>query len=418
MGLDFQWISQLTPPSVYLWIPSGIPKPEDSQKRVVDWHEILGDDAYVIGIRLWVDTRDENGVAQTKTVQVWSDQAFTGNTLTIISQGENKLEFSWPVFKGKLGRLVPTDSNRWRVFKWEWIAEPEPFDVSKWDSNWKDALEGAKTGYVTGVVIEADTHGNSKSFILEAEYEGTVSLLTAVGGNTLNHSGRLTRTYSLVITIPIRARQLRLHSSDDVVGRLYDVSWIVHASEPNFLTNFDVNYEDAGYLGAKFLQGCIIDADTGGQTKHLDVEFEDGLIETFFINHSKRQGRAYSFRDAHPGTKIRLLPRDGTPGWLYGVRWVWEPHPESAANWQTQYTSLGMKGYGHIRDGYVPLESFSDVFHVVRTDNDAYAIVIPSTNGAYRRVYVVYKAIKSKRWEFQTTSLLPVDAPILYTTTL
>jgi len=417
MGIDFSWSTNVGPPTVYLWIPSAVPKPEDSQKRVVDWHEIIGDDAYVMGIRIWVDTRDEAGVAQTKTVQVWCDQAFTGNTLTIISAGEQKLEFSWPVFKGKLGRLVPTDSNRWRVWKWEWIAEPEPFDVSKWDTNWKDAIEGAKVGYLTGVVIEADTHGVEKSFILESELEGVVSLHTAVGGNVLNHDGRLTRTYSLVITNAIRARQVRFHSADGVIGRMYDVSWIAHASEPNYLTNFDVNYEDAGYLGAKFMQGIVIDADTGGATKQLDVEFEDGQVETFFINHTKRMGRAYSFRFPVPANKIRLLPRDGSPGWLYGVRWVWEPHPESAANWQTQFTSLGMKGYGHIRDGYVPLESFSEVYHCVRTDNDAYAIAIPSTNGEYRRVYVVYRAIKSKRWEFQTTSLLPVDTPILYTAT-
>ena len=129
-------------------------------------------------------------------------------------------------------------------------------------------------------------------------------------------------------------------------------------------------------------------------------------------------GRAYSFRFPVPATKFRALPRDANPGWLYGIRWVFEPHPESAANWQTQFTSMGMKGYGHIRDGYVPLESFSEVYHVVRTDNDAYSIAIPSTNGEYRRVYVVYKPIKSKRWEFQTTSLLPVDAPVLYTATL
>lgn len=417
MGIDFQWTTQFTPPIVYLWIPSASPKPEDSQRRVVDWHEILGDDAYVIGIRLWVDTRDDNQIAQTKTVQVWADQAFTGNTLTILSNGEQKLEFSWPQFKGKLGRLVPTDSARWRVTKWEWIAEPEPFDVSKWDTNWKDAVSGAKVGYVTGVVVEADTHNVLKNVILESELEGVVSIHAAVGGNTLTHNGRLTKTFSF--SIPFRARQLRLSSTDAVIGRLYDVSWIAQPTEPNKLTNFDANFEDSGYLGAKFMQGCVIDADTEGQTKILDIEFEDGTVETFSINHAKRMGRAYSFRFPVPATKFRALPRDANPGWLYGVRWVWEPHPESASNWETQFTTLGLKGYGHVRDAYIALEgSVTEVFVVVTTDADKYAIAIPPVGAQYRKVYVVFKAIKSKRWKWQVTSLLPADAPVLYTTTL
>lgn len=118
-------------PRLHGWELAFIQKPEDQQQRLIDWQPFskagLAGDSYVYGLRLWCDTF---GVA--KTVQVWSDQVNTGIVLTVNSNGEKPLEFSWTEFLGHLGRLVPTDSVPWRVTAWEWFTIPAPPALKKW----------------------------------------------------------------------------------------------------------------------------------------------------------------------------------------------------------------------------------------------------------------------------------------------
>lgn len=525
LSVDFAWLNSGASARLFMWMPSAAPKPEDSQQRCVEWHEFIAgaDDAFVMGIRIWCDTRDLDGTVQVKSVQVWADQVNTGNVLTIASVGgEQKLEFSWPYFKAKLGRLLPTDTNRWRVLKWEWIAEPEPFLITAWDTNWKSAGDGLRTAYVTGVVVEADTIGVAKTLVFESEFEGLVTTQVPLNGvSTMTATGRTTKHFAFT---PFRAIQLRMHSYDAVLGRLYNIQWVVHLVEPEFLSNWDSLYEwfaeerlikgvridadtlnvaksinveldgvvyttlsathdgrraihydmpldpgtneyprarmarlyptdispaflykigwiadqepprlanwdakweDGGYFGAHYLQGFVLDADTGGTDKSVVVEYypEDQasaitIAQTFAVNHSGRGGKAYSLDEPVVAHKFRLRPLDTNQNWLYGVKWVFEPHPEKVKHWETQAYAHGLPGYQHRREAYIAYESNTEVFWTQVIDGQGYTIQLPNTNGEYRKVHVPCLPIKGKLFKDIFDTDPPADGVITFVASL
>lgn len=420
VGVDFSWVQQAGAADtvIYLWQPSATPKPTLEQLRWQDWHPFKTEtaDSYVKGIVIHCAV-DGGGIKQ---LQIWADGAYTGNTLTFtVPAGvEQKVELSWPYFKGRLGKIVPVESPgvKWQVFSWEWIADAEPPLLDHWDTNWKPATSNNENGYVTGITIEADTLNASKNIIFQYELEGIVHNPTFLSINTYIWNGRTNQTFSFE---PFRAQQLRFYSNTNGYGRLYDWKWWV-SPEPPVLTNFNANWEDGGYLGAKWLQGVIIDADTQGANKIVDVETEDGLVVSITANHTRRMGRAYSLPFAKIATKFRAIPRDANPSWFYGSKWVWEPHPESVYNWETQFTSHGLEGWWHHRDGYIAYESLYPVYMLVTLDTGyRYYILLPSTAGIYRKVYVVFPPLKQKLASYKLCTTMDYPAvPLLYTAAL
>jgi hypothetical protein len=267
------------------------------------------------------------------------------------------------------------------------------------------------------VSIEADTVNQDKLIQFQYELEGVVSNPTLLSSSaTAKWNGRTNHTFSFE---PFRAQQLRFISTDGVIGRLYDWKWWV-SPEPPIMTNWNSNWEDGGYLGAKFVQRLIIDADTLGVTKIMDLENENGIFYQLSVNHTKRQGIAYAIPFATVCTKFRAIPRDPNPSWLYGIKWVWKPHPESVWSHQTQFTSLGFQGWWHMRDGYIAYESNSVVYLTLeRDDHTKYAIQLPNTNNVYRKVYVVFSPLKQKLLSYKLATFLDDPTiPITWVATL
>lgn len=524
VALDITWSSAGASAILFLWTPSASPKPADIQQRCIEWHEILPGipDAYVTGIRLWADTRDLAGVAQTKTVDVWCDQLMVVPGLSVTGNGETPFVFTWPVFKGKLGRLLPTDTNRCRILNWEWIAENEPPITRAWDTNWLSLGERTAIAYVTGVVVVADTQGVPKTLTFQAEFEGVTSGLTAIGGSNAMTTP-IRGTHSFAFT-PFRAEQLRFYSYDGVPGRLYTWEWVTHFVEPRYLANWDALYEwfsgeklikgvrldadtigmaksidveldgavyttltvnhngrlaehyempldpvtneyprgrvarlyptdanpaflyaikwiadeepprlanwnarweDGSRLGAKWLQGFVLDADTQGVTKTVVVEYypePDGsaltVAGTFSVMHTGRSGKAYALQPPVVAHKFRLRPTDAEQNWLYGVEWKWEPHPEKVHHWETQGYAQGLPGYQHRRRKYLAYESNGPVYWIQTIDGADYAIAFPDTGGTYRKIHAPCLPIKGKLVKDTLRCDLPIGVPLVYTATL
>jgi len=383
------------------WHPSAFPKPDESVKAIVEWNPFIqGKDAYVTGLKIWADTE-----GATKTFQVWFDGADSGITRTFNSNGERDIAFAWPSFKGRLGRLVFTDAFRWRLTRHQWEATEEPTYEPDWDTNWRKAQPSARVGYVTGIKITCDTANAPKVIILQSELEGVITNpvpMEGAGSLTITNNGRLTHTLSFV---PFRSEQLRLYTLDQVPGRLYEVDWIVQ-EEPPRLANFDANWEDDGYLGAKFMQGVVIDADTLGVAKTVEIQYEGGVAATLTVKHTGRRAIAYSFSPLNGigpfvAHKLRCIPSDPNPSWFYGKRWVRNIHPECACYWKTQPTTHDLTGYQHVRCIYVALESFGDVLMTVTIDGVAQPdYSIPNTGGIYAKRYVPLIANKGLSYEY------------------
>lgn len=588
-------------PKLYSYMIAARMKPDQTIKRAVDWHPFLAgeQDAYVRGIKLWVDTD-----GATKTVQVWKDGAqVIGISLSVNSVGENMLVFSWPSFKGRLGRLYPTDDFRWRVTKWEWIAEEEPTLEPDWDTNWDKPCE-TPVCYITGVQIIADTQGANKVLRLQSELEGVVTNLVPTGhaGNpVLNHNGRLTINYAFT---PFRSNQVRLFTLDQVPGRLYEVKWHAHPEpptlanwdatfidfgkptiirgyeifvdtlgqnktwrveldgvlhktqtgnhngrraktyptdlvngefpvattarllptdvnqaylyhvkwaaeeepysirnwntswkdfgkdmlikgvrietdtrdaagvaqaktvtvqinqtdyatlqvshqgrvaknydipvsgtpaefprgrtcrllptdelasplysvewiadeEPYQLANWNTRWSDAGYPGAKFVQGFLVTADTEGQTKTILVEYEGGSFPVLNVVHTGRRTIAYSFRPPVVAHQLRARPTDLNASWLYGIEWLYNKHPETGLWWETQGTTLDWPGFHHEKELWLPMISSSEVQLTVTIDGTDYAYAVPSTGGLHVKQRIPFRAAKGKLMSFKATS--------------
>jgi hypothetical protein len=168
------------------------------------------------------------------------------------------------------------------------------------------------------------------------------------------------------------------------------------------------DWMDAGYDGAKWVQGCILEADTSGVTKSVQVVTDCSAVgATLSVNHPCQQEVPYSFTPfiAH---LLKLQPTDTVPWRLYSVRWIWEPEPELATTWQTQGMTHGIDGFQHIRDLYIALISTSAVTLTLGLDSGVtQTYTIPSTGGVYAKVYLVAQPNKSKLYSYGFTSTAP-----------
>lgn len=164
------------------------------------------------------------------------------------------------------------------------------------------------------------------------------------------------------------------------------------------------DWDDLGYSGAKFIQGVVIEADTSNLARVVDVQYDGGTVgATLQVKHNGQIEVPYSFPPfvAH---SVRLAPSDANSWRLHRSRFVWEPAPELAVNWTTQGTTHDLKGYQWVRDALLAMESTADVTLTITVDGADYVYVIPHTAGAYRKVYLPFKAVKGKLFVYKLTS--------------
>jgi hypothetical protein len=172
--------------------------------------------------------------------------------------------------------------------------------------------------------------------------------------------------------------------------------------EDTFLRGTD--WETAGYPGAKFVQGVIIEADTDGLARTIQVQSDGGAVQaTLTVDHNGQIEAPFSFTPfvAHA---MRLVPTDANSWRLFNVRWVWEPMPELATVWETQGTTHDIPGFQHLRDGYISLISSGVVTLTVTLDGVPFVLTIPSTAGAHSKPYVTFPARKGKQFVYRLSA--------------
>lgn len=168
------------------------------------------------------------------------------------------------------------------------------------------------------------------------------------------------------------------------------------------------DWDDLGSVGAKFIQGVLIRANTFGATKSVQVQGDGGVVElTLEINHNGEQTKAYPLVStgwtpflAH---LVRLVGADATPWQLYtsGTVWVFEPSPEMATEWTTQPTTHDLPGYLSVRDMVVAYLSTSPVTFTLSYDGTARSYTLPDTLGVYSRVYLTLGAGKGRSVQYR-----------------
>ena len=177
---------------------------------------------------------------------------------------------------------------------------------------------------------------------------------------------------------------------------------------PEGVYNRPGDWEDGGTPGAKFIQGIIVDADSFNLPKTFALQASDDLaLHTLLecpATFPKRTEIAFSCVPfiAH---SARIVSTDAVEWRVWGSRLVFQPYPELTNNWTTEMTSLGLIGWGHLRELNIPYVSTSTVTLVINFDAwPQIAVSFPSTGGLMQKVKVTLLANKFKLAQFSMTS--------------
>ncbi len=161
--------------------------------------------------------------------------------------------------------------------------------------------------------------------------------------------------------------------------------------------------------GAKFIQGVIIEADSFDVPKTFMLQDADTLalhaLNEVPANFNQQSVKAFSCVTPFVAHSARVVSSDGVEWRVWSTKLVYQPWPELCFNWQTEMTSLGMIGWGHVREMNVPYVSTSGVTLVLTFDAwPTITIPLPSTGGLQAKRKVTLPANKFKLIALQTIS--------------
>src|SRR4029077_5889199 len=116
---------------LYLIEPSFTSRPEDTFLRATQYDDAgYQGEKFFQGIEIEADTKN---VA--RTIRVEYDGGQLGDTLTIQHNGRIQKPYSFTnAFLAHLVRMIPTDANVWKDFKWSWKWQSEPPLVNVWET--------------------------------------------------------------------------------------------------------------------------------------------------------------------------------------------------------------------------------------------------------------------------------------------
>ena len=413
LSIDLSGVAPATGQVVLEYVGASVLlQPDVTIQRVTNW-DALGSatEKYCYGIQLEVDTfggtvpfvveyTQQNGLTGVANVQ--SAGSFSASTT-----GRHKLRFTWSAQHGDLWRIRPNGAcQAWTIYRADWLAQSEPPRIAGWDTNW----ENKGDSYATGVTIECDTFGQNKTVQVQVR-DGTQPD-PVIQTFTVNTNGRHLVYLPLNISTPVRGALYRLLATDANFGLLYSWEWWTQP-EPGEMANWNQNYTTAGTMGDKFLKGLIIQADTFGAAKTINIEV-DGVVQGSIVaNHLGRTTNQYSFPQIL-GRVFRLLPTDTTlPSRLYELQWIFDSEPLALSRWETQETDHLLHGWQSVLWANFTLKTLNAVDNVTLTvtiygnsgvaQGAAQVYTLPATNGLKQKLYVPFRANKGALYKYVFT---------------
>jgi len=171
------------------------------------------------------------------------------------------------------------------------------------------------------------------------------------------------------------------------------------------------DWDSAGRIGAKFMQGVRIIADTEGQAVPVRIEFDGGQLgASLIVNENGEDVSPLSFPTPFIGHLVRIVPTDPTKTWrFYVAEWVWEPAPDLVAVWETQPTTLDLPGYHHEERALVGYMSSTDAQLIITCDNQQFIYALPNSSNRYVKLEILEAPNKSKvsSYRIETVTGLP-----------
>lgn len=173
---------------------------------------------------------------------------------------------------------------------------------------------------------------------------------------------------------------------------------------------------DWDYLGGmqdKIFKGVLIEANTFGQLKHLEIRLDGQEVpqRSFEIQTGGREIVHVSFEPV-TGRLVKLAAagNDQAPWIPYQVRWLFDSDPLMLDRWETQFTDHGLQGTTQTPlYSFITLLSTADVtLEITAREEDGTLQVgtfpIPSTSGEKLKRWVPFSALKGLLFKYKFTS--------------
>lgn len=175
--------------------------------------------------------------------------------------------------------------------------------------------------------------------------------------------------------------------------------------KPEFTAFRSTDWDQPGGGKAVWLQGMRLRADTFNIAKDIVIETDDGVtVASLTITHNGELTKPYIWTPIVVHS-VRIRGVDGDNWRNLGVEWIVKTDSEKVSRWHTQFTSLGLPGYWHIRDILIAHESTANISLSITIDNGSPVIyTIPHGSGSRIRSYLSAKALKGKYIQFIMTS--------------
>ncbi len=363
------------------------PYPEQAEEYMAWDTGFAPGSKYIRALLLDCDTQNAS-----VTVGIGVDQSGSGPSFSAQANGRTVLEIPFdPPFTAQTLQIQPTAAMR--IFNATWIGDAYPEDASEYTAI--SPISGPGTNYIRGLILEADTGGSAVSVQVLGDEQ---ALLTTI---SVTAAGRTELAFAF--NPPLVSHVVQL--APQAAMRIFNSKWIADAYPE--IAPIQTAWEDAGYSGEKFVQGLILNADSAGADVTIQV-LTDGDADgpSFVANHQGQTEKPYSFATPFLAHSLALAPAGNIR--IFGARWIFNPAPELTGTWTTPPSSLGLRGYAFLRDGWIAYAASAAVSLVATRDGIADpAYSLPSTSGALSKLYVPFIPGKFRTIQFSFTSSQP-----------
>lgn len=395
LATEVAWSTAAAPPLCYVFGSSITMQPDLTVNRVTNWDD-LGhpDEVYLMGVTFDCDTGGED-----RTIIVERDFGGTVSTvatLTVNTDGRHKVKFSWAAVQANQVRIRPNDDClAWILYRADWIWQPEPPRIARWDVFFENAWDQ----YYTGLDLFCDTDGQTKRIVVEVDGVALVDPATSLAYWDIATTGRQV----VHLTLPWgRGHVFRFYATDAFAGLLYSHRWHLEA-EPTEQANWTSPFTIMGTQADKWLKGVVMEVDTFGETKTVQVQADEtDVLTSFAVTADGRQVVQVSFAQVL-GRVFRFFPTDAHPSRLYSIRPIFDEEPFSLQRWETQELPFGGSEFKSIIQCQITLKSSAEVTLSISQQTsqvDGAALTtdlytIPSTGGNKRTVFV---PVNARKW--------------------
>lgn len=389
LSTEIGWSTAGASPIVYQIGYALILQPEITTNRVTNWDDLgQSDEFWVSGVTFDCDTGGSD-------LQVMVERDYGGvvlpiSTFIVNCTGRHKVAFSWLAVPARQIRVRPSDQCRfWMLYRADWIWQPEPPRISKWDV----LFENAWDQYYTGLDLYCNTINLQKDLVVTVDEAALVNPATGLSTFPVVANGR--RVVHLTFT-PGRGHVFRFYATDANEGLLYSHRWHLEP-EPTEQANWLQNFSILGTRADKYLKAIVFECDTFGQNKSVQIEVDGAVAETLVINSNGRGVVQRALATQRLGRVWRMLPVDGNPGRLYSAQPIFDEEPFQLTRWETQETNHGLPGWFYPLSGQITLKSTADVTLTIalqinqRGTTVTETYTIPSTAGQKLRHFQSFR---------------------------